>query len=158
MFLLDNAVVREDWKTAKGLVTETVAKHGGRVHSARRFDERKLAYKIGGKNRATFLLAYFEIEGNALPAMARDFALSEKVLRHLILRADAVPQTERDLAEAENASGFEIPMPPPDDAVEAEPVAVLDAGPGLVPDSLVEDETGIGEEEASEATASGVIS
>ncbi|MFT5478028.1 MAG: hypothetical protein ACI8Y8_003390, partial [Planctomycetota bacterium] len=29
MFLLDNQVVREDWKAAKALVTATIEKHGG---------------------------------------------------------------------------------------------------------------------------------
>ena len=49
MFLLDNEVVREDWKTAKALVTATIEKHGGTIHTARRWEERPLAYPIKGK-------------------------------------------------------------------------------------------------------------
>ncbi len=120
MFLLDNAVVREDWKKAKGLVTEALAKHGGKALTARRWDERKLAYKIKGRPRATFLLCHFEIAGDHLPALRREMDLSEHVLRSLILRVDAVPEAEHELAQAENAADFVVPAPPPDDAAEPE--------------------------------------
>ena len=116
MFLLDNQVVREDWKKAKGVVTDTLAKHGATVHTARRWDERKLAYPIDRNNRATFLLAYYEIPGENIPAMVRDFNLSESVLRYLSTSVDAIPEEEAGLAEAENAADFSVPPPPADDA------------------------------------------
>ena len=83
MFLLDNQVVREDWKSAKALVAETLQKHGAKLRSLR-----------------------------------RELDLSEKVLRHLILSCEAVPETEAELAAAELAEGFTIPAPPQDDAPE----------------------------------------
>ena len=55
---------------------------------------------------------------NELPALRRELDLSEKVLRHLILSCEAVPETEGELAAAELAEGFTIPPPPPDDAPE----------------------------------------
>jgi small subunit ribosomal protein S6 len=120
MFLLDNAVVREDWKTAKGLVTEALAKHGGAVRTARRFDERRLAYPIRGRSRATYLLCYFDLPGGAMPALNRELELSDRVLRTLILRAEAVPASEQEHSQAELAEGFQVPAPPPDDALEVE--------------------------------------
>jgi len=118
MFLLDNAVVREDWKKAKEIVTGTLEKHGATVHSARRWDERKLAYPISRRQRATYMLTYYEIDPQEIPGMRRDFDLSEDVLRYLFLSADEVPADEAELAAAENADDFEIPLPPPDDAPE----------------------------------------
>jgi small subunit ribosomal protein S6 len=118
MFLLDNQVVREDWKSAKALVTETLNKHGAKLRTLRRWDERKLAYPIAGRKRATYFLGYFDIGVNELPALRREFDLSEKVLRHLILSCEAVPETESELAAAEQAEGFLVPAPPPDDAPE----------------------------------------
>lgn len=118
MFLLDNQVVREDWKSAKALVTETLTKHGAKLRTLRRWDERKLAYPIAGRKRATYFLGYFDIGVNELPALRREFDLSEKVLRHLILSCEAVPETESELAAAEQAEGFLVPAPPPDDAPE----------------------------------------
>ena len=41
MFLLDNDLVREGWDGAKSTVTAALEKHGGKVHTARRWDERR---------------------------------------------------------------------------------------------------------------------
>ena len=120
MFLLDNQVVREDWTKAKSLVTDTLKKHGANVLSARRWDERKLAYPIATRRRATFLLAYYEVGIEHIGEMRRDFDLSEKVLRYLILSREAVPAGELELAALEQATDFSVPAPPPDDAPEPE--------------------------------------
>lgn len=120
MFLLDNQRVREDWKQAKAVVTGTLEKHGCKVHTSRRWDERKLAYPIRSKQRATYLLTYYEAEPGLLPAMRRDFDLNENVLRYLNLSADGVPEQEIELSSAENADGFTIPEPPADDAPDPE--------------------------------------
>jgi len=143
MFLLDNTVVREDWKKAKGLVTEALAKHGGTVRTARRWDERRLAYKIRGRQRATYLLTHFDIPGDHLPALRRELDLSERVLRHLILRVLEVPPAELELHAAENAEGFTVPAPPPDDVPEQEPVEEAREAPAAPPE---EGETAPGEE------------
>ena len=121
MFLLDNAVVREDWKKAKAVVTDTLEKHGAAVKSCRRWDERKLAYPIRSKNRGTFLMCYFEMGNEHIAAMRREFELNERVLRYLILRAEEVPASELELSQAENAADFVVPAPPPDDAPEPQP-------------------------------------
>ena len=123
MFLLDNAVVREDWKKAKSVIHDAVAKHGGSVTTSRRWDERRLAYPIRGKNRATYVLTYLEMPGGNLPAFRREVDLSERILRYLLLAVDEIPATEHELSTAENADGFVVPAPPPDDVVEPEPVA-----------------------------------
>ena len=112
MFLLDNQVVREDWKKAKAIVTDTLTKHGATVKCARRWDERKLAYPIRGKHRATYLIAYYEMGNEAIPAMRRDFELNESVLRYLILARELIPDGEIDLAAAEQAADFSVPAPP----------------------------------------------
>jgi len=118
MFLIDNAVVREDWNKAKSIVTGVLEKHGGQVLSARRWDERRLAYPMKGKNRATFLLTYYNIPAENIPAMRRDFELNEQVLRSLELLVDAVPEGEAEHVAAEGASDFKVPTPPDDDHVD----------------------------------------
>lgn len=118
MFLLDNQVVREDWKTAKAIVADTLGKHGAKLRTLRRWDERKLAYTIKKHKRATYFLGYFDIPTAELPALRRDLDLSERVLRHMILRCETMPETELELAAAEQAEGFSVPPPPPDDAPE----------------------------------------
>jgi small subunit ribosomal protein S6 len=115
MFLLDNQVVREDFKAAKRAVTDTLAKHSGEVLSARRWDERRLAYPVKHRRRATYFLAYFKAPATAGPLLRRDFELDERILRYLIVSADEVPASELELAAAEDAADFVAPAPPGDD-------------------------------------------
>jgi ribosomal protein S6 len=128
MFLLDNQVVREDWKKAKALVTDVLEKHGAKVKCARRWDERKLAYAIRNRHRGTFLLAYYEVAGDAVPNIRRDFDLSERVLRYLILSCEAIPEGEIERAAGEQAADFAVPAPPPDDAPEPTPMRRREEG------------------------------
>ena len=121
MFLLDNQAVRDDWKSAKALVTSTLTKHGATVHTARRWDERRLAYPIKGRLRATYLLTFYEIPAERIPAMQRDFELNERVLRVLELSVDEIPEGEDALSRAELDEGFSVPAPPPDHAPDPEP-------------------------------------
>jgi hypothetical protein len=56
--------------------------------------------------------------------MRRDFELDERVLRYLILGAEALPEGELEKSQAEMVEGFSVPPPPPDEEfVESEPEA-----------------------------------
>ena len=127
MFLLDNNTVREGWHAAKSVVTSALEKHGASVLTARRWDERRLAYPIKGRRRGTYLLAHYRIPGDSIPAMRREFDLSERVLRYLLLAVDELPEGEAELAAAEGSPEFVVPPPPDDDAVEPEPSETTDA-------------------------------
>lgn len=119
MFLLDNQVVRADWKTAKAVITDALAKHGADVKTSRRWDERRLAYPIKGRKRATYLLSYFEMDGAGAKPLRRDLELDERVLRYLITNVEALPEGETELSQAELEDGFQLPpMPGDDDVVE----------------------------------------
>lgn len=114
MVLVDNDVVRADWRQAKALVTDTLTKYGATLHSARRWDERALAYPIAGRQRATYYIAYFELpEGNS-EAMRRDFDLNERILRYLFTAVDELPEGEAALAAEEDGEEFVVPEPPQD--------------------------------------------
>jgi ribosomal protein S6 len=117
MFLLDNQVVRADYKAAKALVTDLLKKHGGEVVCARRWDERRLAYPIQGRQRATYLLTYFKSPGQAIVPLRRDAELDERILRHLFISVEEVPAKELELALAEG-DDFAPPPPPADDAID----------------------------------------
>jgi ribosomal protein S6 len=119
MFLLDNQAVRADYKAAKALVLDVLKKHGGEIVCARRWDERRLAYPIQGRLRATYLLTYFKAPGSAIVAIRRDAELDERLLRHLLISVEEVPAKELELALAEGED-FAPPPPPADDAVDRE--------------------------------------
>jgi small subunit ribosomal protein S6 len=130
MFLIDNDLVRAGWADAKSIVTQTLEKHGATIQSARRWAERPLAYPIKGRRRATYLLAYYEMDGDAMPAFQRDLEISDGVLRYLNLRVDALPEGEDELSKAELADDFSVPEPPDNDAVEERKIADDDDSSG----------------------------
>ncbi|MEM8710971.1 MAG: 30S ribosomal protein S6 [Planctomycetota bacterium] len=128
MVLLDNDVVRADWKKAKAIVTDTITKYEGTLHSCRRWTEKRLAYPIKRKNRATYYLAYFEMSGDKIPGFLRDFELNERVLRSLMVSVDEVSEEERKLAAEEDGTEYTVPEPPEDDALELPPEGEGDDG------------------------------
>ena len=150
MFLLDNQVVRTDYKAAKTVVTDALKKHGAEVTSARRWDERRLAYPIQGRQRATFLLTYFKAGPNAITGIRRDAELDERILRHLILAVEEVPAAELELSLAEG-DDYAPPPPPADDAIDREEPLVggpIEDGEGTEDDVVPEEvNAAINEEE-----------
>ncbi len=114
MFLIDNDTVRAGWTGAKAVVTNSIAKHGGTVVTARRWDERQLAYSIRGRYRATFLLVYFEMPGDNIPGFHRELEIKEEIMRYLQVRAEVVPEPEVALSQAEASADFTVPEPPAD--------------------------------------------
>ena len=50
--------------------------------------------------------------------MRRDFELNDYVLRSLEIAVEAIPETETELAQAEQSADFIVPTPPDDDAVD----------------------------------------
>jgi small subunit ribosomal protein S6 len=115
MFLIDNEAVRAGWAEAKATVGRLISKHGGKVETARRWAERRLAYPIAKRKRATFLLAYVDLQPERMRDLVRDLDINETVLRYLLLGVEAVPDTERELAASEESADFTVPEPPSDD-------------------------------------------
>jgi small subunit ribosomal protein S6 len=119
MYLLDNNTVRAGWKEAKAAMVALLEKHGGKALSARRWEERKLAYSIRQRRRGTYLLAYAEIDPAGVADLRRELDLTESVLRYLILSTESVPAAELELTRVESSSDFVVPAPPPEDMPEA---------------------------------------
>lgn len=122
MFLVDNDLVRADWAGTKSMVTGLLEKHGATIRSARRWDERALAYPIKGRRRGTYILVYSDMPGGNIEALKRELEITDGVLRYLILRAEEVPAEETELAQAETSADFELPAVPDDDEGEYAPV------------------------------------
>lgn len=92
MFVIDNSLAGRDFDGVTGEIESIVKKHGGSVADIRKWDERRLAYEINHVKRATYILAHFELEPAVIELMRLDFALSEKILRQLIvIDIDGVP-------------------------------------------------------------------
>jgi len=116
MCLLDNREVRKGWQPLKDAVTAQFTKHGAKILSSRRWDERRLAYAIKGQHRGTYLLVYFSADTQAVAGIRRDMQFNEALLRYLLLECEEVPQTayepEADF-DVNNIPADDAPPPPP---------------------------------------------
>src|SRR5262245_11031516 len=85
MFLLDDAAAVADFDGTAAVVDQILSKSGAEIVQKEKWDERKLAYEIRGHKRATYYLTYFRAPGEAIPKIRADAALSDKIIRHLIV-------------------------------------------------------------------------
>lgn len=114
MCLLDNREVRKGWDALKNAVAGQFTKHGAKILSSRRWDERRLAYPIKGQHRGTYLLVYFAADTNAVALIRRDMQFNEALLRTLLLECEEVPQ-----GAYEPEAAFDVNAIPSDDAPPA---------------------------------------
>jgi len=129
MCLLDNREVRKGWDALKNAVSGQFTKHGAKILSSRRWDERRLAYPIKGQHRGTYLLVYFSADTNAVALIRRDMQFNEALLRIMLLEVEEVPQ-----GAYEPEAAFDVNTIPSDDAPPA-------AAPEPVPEPMPAEES-----------------
>jgi len=94
MFLLDNEEVRKGFNAAKDWIQSSLEKHGLEVKVLRLWGERQLAYPIGGRKRATYLLGWLEGSGDMVNEVKRELYLIGPAFRCLFLQEDEIPEEE----------------------------------------------------------------
>lgn len=132
MFLLDNQEVRQKgFNAVRDWVKQTLEKHGITVRVLRLWGERPMAYPIGGRRRATYLLGWLEASGTAVNEAKRELYLVGPAFRCLILREEEIPAEELALGIAaiadhelvipdEKAADYEEPAPVAETEEESE--------------------------------------
>lgn len=88
MFILDPAKFSRDPAAASKQVEDLITAHGGTVLAARLWDERKLAYPINGHKKGVYWLTYFKMPGGSIAPLERQAAITDLVIRKLILKVD----------------------------------------------------------------------
>jgi len=63
---------------------------GGEIVFCRKWDERRLAYKLKGRKRGVYVLVYFNAPPEKISPLERDAELNENVLRILVLTAEGM--------------------------------------------------------------------
>ena len=99
MFLVDS-VTQTDWDKTNKAIQKILQKAGAEIVSIKKWDERRLAYEINGKNRGTYILCYFHADGQKIRQIERDAQLSELILRALVLGTEgrSKEDIEQDIA------------------------------------------------------------
>ncbi|MGR3318970.1 MAG: 30S ribosomal protein S6 [Candidatus Anammoxibacter sp.] len=96
MFLVDNATATDEWDDLVNHIHDVLTKHGSEVVSTQKWAENKLAYKIGNHTRATYVLVKFNAPGSSIVKIRKEFVLSDKIIRSLIVRDDKYEHQEVD--------------------------------------------------------------
>ena len=113
MVLLDNREVRNGWEALKGTVSSLFEKHGAEIKSARRWDERPLAYPIKGHTRATYLHMAAVADTDQVAAVRRDLQFADPVIRSLITAVEEFPAELHEPEEAFDESVVPLGDEPP---------------------------------------------
>src|SRR6516225_1138470 len=88
MFLLDTNKVAGDVPAAAKQLHGILERHNAEILASRPWDERRLAYPIGSHKKGLFYLTYFRADGTKVREIEQDIALSEIIVRSLVLRID----------------------------------------------------------------------
>ena len=129
LFLLDPTKTSTDMDGIKGQLHATLDKYGAQVLASRKWDDRKLAYPIGGQKKGVYYLTFFKADAKKMSEMDHDFRLNEAILRHLVSVID--PKWEEEmLAVARDDHRFALQVMH-EESPEGGAAAV--APPGLVP-------------------------
>ena len=110
LFLLSQQAVSEDFNACIEHVKTILDRAQANVEVMQKWAERKLAYEIKGQKRGTFILAYFHAQPGQIAHIERDCNLSEIVLRHMIIKADHVGETELELVKKDADLSVEVKL------------------------------------------------
>ncbi len=92
MFLFD-PTFGGSFENCEAEIKRLIDRAGGEIILCKKWDERRLAYRIEGRKRGVYALTYFNAPGDKIRGLERDVKLSEDVLRVLVLRAkDVTPE------------------------------------------------------------------
>jgi small subunit ribosomal protein S6 len=94
-------------------IEEIISDAGGNVLVNRLWMEQKLAYPIDKHQKGTYWLAYYEIDGPAIPKIDRALHLCEPVLRHMTIKLE--PRLIEPILA--NARGESVQVSTPHDTV-----------------------------------------
>jgi len=86
LILMDTSKAQGNLDAVKGQVRSTLEKHGAEVLVARNWDERKLAYPIGGQKKGLYYLTFFKADAQKIDPIQADLRLNENVLRFMTQR------------------------------------------------------------------------
>lgn len=94
MFVIDLSEVKKDTNEVEEIVEGLIKKCGGELAALARWDERKLAYDIKGRDSGLYTLTYFHGGQETVKHLNHECRLSSVVLRALFLRLKEIPDID----------------------------------------------------------------
>lgn len=89
MFLFDPTFAGS-FENCEAEIKRIIDRAEGEIVFLRKWEERRLAYKLKGRKRGVYVLTYFKAPPSKISGLERDAMLSENILRILVVRADGM--------------------------------------------------------------------
>ena len=121
LFLVDSALAASQWDGVQGAIQKILDRAEAEVVTMKKWDERRMAYEVKGKERGTYILTYFHCNADRIGGIERDVQLSEQILRVLMLRTDRMSQKDIERATPLELHPIEEPAAEESEATAAEP-------------------------------------
>ena len=86
MFIFDSNRFARERAAMPAEVEKAIQSAGGEVLVSRMWEERRLAYPIGGQRKGTYWLVYFRGPNSMVAPLNRQWEIQEGMLRHLVLK------------------------------------------------------------------------
>jgi small subunit ribosomal protein S6 len=116
LIMLDTSKVAGDLPTAQAQLHAIMERNKVEVLASRPWDERRLAYPVGGQKKALYYLIYFKSTGEHLVGIEHDLKLNETVMRVMMLRIEEkLEETMLALAKDPHALALQAVVEEPDD-------------------------------------------
>jgi len=103
MFLLDAG--NPDFDAATEPIRKVLDRNEAELLAIKPWDERRLAYDVGGRRRGLYVLTYFKAPAGRIAEITHDGELDERILRLLVLRRDNLTKEQID-ADTPATSGM----------------------------------------------------
>ena len=95
MFLFD-PTFGNSFEKCEAEIRRLMERVQGEIIVCRKWDDRRLAYRIKWRKRGVYVLVYFKAGPDRIPGLERDAKLSENILRLLVLRADRLTREDME--------------------------------------------------------------
>ena len=108
MFLFD-PTFGASYEACEAEIRRLMERAHGEIVFCRKWDERRLAFRVRGRKRGVYVLVYFNADPGHIAGLERDATLSENILRLLVLRADGMTPDMMEKAAVNRGEDKEAP-------------------------------------------------
>jgi small subunit ribosomal protein S6 len=115
LYIVSPEVEEEDLEAVVARIGQMITDGGGQVLHLESWGRKRLAYQIRKFREGHYILTYLELDPGAVSQLRARLALTEEVIRYLLVRTEEAPREVAPAATQEE--------PPPAEALEAEPAS-----------------------------------
>ncbi len=143
MYVIDTALEEQARSELINRFSNLVAQNGGTVDRVDEWGKRRLAYAINYKTEGYYVLMYIKAPADLPKELERNFQISDKILRSLIIRYEGEVPAKREPLKPYVAR----------EAAPAEAEAEAPAAPAAAPEAPVAEEAPAADDETPESEA-----